>query len=209
MAYAEWHHGVEAPITEVKGSGAPPRFLWTPQEPSTWSLLSYGSSKMPGVRHLRVGFEKPVTIGSILARGGGRVSVLKPDAAAPGDMADDSLWIPAQRLKDGKLCDNEAGPDDEVVWTLPRQSRRAPCASRTPPRRATGTTPGSCAASLCSLIAGRTPRRRRSLSPTRTSSAQPWSTPRVQTTAGAAGRTSPSAMTDTRRPWPRRPFGSC
>ena len=54
------------------------------------------------MRHLRIGFNEPLPIGSVLVRGGGALSVLKPDAAYPGDLADDSQWIAAERIVGGK-----------------------------------------------------------------------------------------------------------
>lgn len=120
-AYAEWVDGVEKKIVhqDKNGTVQPLHYLWSSISPSDAGFLSYGDSKTPGVRHLRIGFEKAVNIGSILARGGGQVSVLKPDAAYPGDLADDSEWIPAQRLQNGAVSDEEAGQNEVVVWTLP------------------------------------------------------------------------------------------
>jgi len=120
--YAEWMDGVEKPIihTDPKGVVQPILSLWEPGTVFNGHPFPYGDSKTPGVRYLRIGFEKPVTIGSILVHGGGRVSVLRPNAILPGALTDNSLWISAQRLKNGKVSDEEAGPDDEVLWTLPQ-----------------------------------------------------------------------------------------
>jgi hypothetical protein len=42
---------------------------------------------------------------------------LGPNAVPSGH--DDSQWIPAQRIKQGKLSTDEAGPDEQVLWVLP------------------------------------------------------------------------------------------
>ena len=47
--------------------------------------------------------------------------MLKPGAALPGNVTDDSQWMPARKIKNGKVTsDEEAKRDDEeTVWTLP------------------------------------------------------------------------------------------
>jgi len=118
--YSEWVDGIEKPIVHTDSNGVVQHinYLWSPG--ATPNSISYGDSKTPGVRYLRISFEKPVTIGSILVHGTGRVSVLKPGAALPGSLNDDSQWIPAGRLKNGKVSDEEPRVDDEVIWTLPQ-----------------------------------------------------------------------------------------
>ncbi|MGB8356060.1 MAG: hypothetical protein WCD79_19330 [Chthoniobacteraceae bacterium] len=120
VTYTESLDGAEKEIINHYGNGAVEPYIWNKKTPTGNGLLSFGDSKAPGVRYLRVGFANPVTIGSILARGGGSVSVLKPGAALPGNVSDDSQWIPAERLNKGKLSKEEAEKDDEVVWTLPQ-----------------------------------------------------------------------------------------
>ena len=119
--WTEWVNGAakELDNRDARGVAEPFRYLWSKRTPIDYVPLLYGASKTPGVRYLGIGFKTPVTIGSILARGGGQVSVLKPGIAYPGDLADPSEWIPAQRLEAGQVTDAEVGPDDEVVWTLP------------------------------------------------------------------------------------------
>ena len=120
-AYSEWADGAEKPVAHLDGKGVaqPVRCLWGLGAATDVHPVSYGDSKMPGIRHLRIAFEKPVTVGSILARGDGRVSVLKPGVSS-GSMADDSLWIAAARLKNGRASDEEPAPGDEVLWALPK-----------------------------------------------------------------------------------------
>ncbi len=55
----------------------------------------------------------------MLVRGGGALSVLKPDAAYPGNLADDSQWIAAERIVDGQVSADEVDREGLVLWTLP------------------------------------------------------------------------------------------
>lgn len=84
-----------------------------------WPGVSWGDTKMPGVRHLRIGFKTPQRVGAVLVRGGGTLSVLKPGAAYPGNMADDTQWIPAQHVESADVTQDEAGRESLVLWTLP------------------------------------------------------------------------------------------
>ena len=79
-----------------------------------WPGVTFGDAKVAGARHLRVGLTKPVKIGSLLVRGGGRPCVLKSAAAYPGALADDSQWTPAERIGGAP-----AGREDYALWTLP------------------------------------------------------------------------------------------
>ncbi|HCE46480.1 MAG TPA: hypothetical protein DET40_23290 [Lentisphaeria bacterium] len=123
-AYAEWSDGREAPIPDAQKKNIdrmPVGMVWV-QDSRTRRPYGYefGKSKALGVRHIRIGFTKPVPIGAILAGGNIRVSVLKAEAAYPGNMADESQWIPAQRIKDGKVTGDELkGREDSALWTLP------------------------------------------------------------------------------------------
>ncbi len=120
ITYSEWVNGVEKEVVRLDGHGVatPAHYFWSKKVP-TDGRPQFGDSKTPGVRYLRIGFGNPVTIGSVLIRGAGQVSVLKPGMTYPGDLANDSQWIPAQRLKAGQVSDAEAEPDDAVLWTLP------------------------------------------------------------------------------------------
>src|SRR5581483_7261033 len=59
----------------------------------------------------------PMDLGSVVVRGGGALSALKPGAA--GSMDDDSQWVPAGRLKDGAVTVEEVRASEFAVWTLP------------------------------------------------------------------------------------------
>ena len=109
--FAEWVDGTERPTTSKRG---PAHVVWTAGSQIEWQGLRYGDSKNPGPRHLRVGFKAPVPIGSVLTKGGGRLSMLKADAAYPGDLSKDDQWIPAERL--GR---DEAVDDEFSLWVLP------------------------------------------------------------------------------------------
>lgn len=108
-AFLEWVDGAErAPDTK----NGPKHVMWTSSTAGDWMGLNYGGSKVSGTRHLKVGFKKPLDLGSVVVRGGGLLSALKPGAA--GRLDDDSQWIPAARLKKGEVEKQEF-----AVWTLP------------------------------------------------------------------------------------------
>jgi len=125
VTYTEWVDGASKEIVnfDVTGTTRPFYEIWSKKTQVNNHFFAYGDSKNPGVRYLSVGFKNPVTIGSILARAGGRVSVLKPGAA--GDPADDSQWIAAERVVAGHVSDAEVSSDEVTLWTLP-----APVATR-------------------------------------------------------------------------------
>jgi hypothetical protein len=47
--------------------------------------------------------------GAVRVRGGGRLSVLKPDAAGCGSIAEEAQWLPAERLRGREVSRAEAG----------------------------------------------------------------------------------------------------
>jgi hypothetical protein len=120
-AYAEWFDGKEIPLTQKRG---PEHSIWTPTSHVEWSDVKFGDSKTPGPRHLRIGFKTSIDAGSVVVRGGGRLSVLKPDATYPGDLNDESQWLSGERIdSDGGVTRDEAGNDDFSVWVLPPGTR--------------------------------------------------------------------------------------
>jgi hypothetical protein len=108
-AFAEWVDGVETPIKLADG---PRHVLWTRTTPPEWNGVPFGASRNPGARYLRLGFKGPVPVGSVLVRAGGRLSVLRPTAAYPGNLEDDLQWLPAERLEGGRVSQGEAGKED-------------------------------------------------------------------------------------------------
>ena len=119
-AFAEWMDGKETPLS-ARGEKPPTadKTIWTQQSSSGLFQLTYGDSKTPGTRYLRIGFNTPVAVGSILTQGQGQVSVLKPDAAYPGNLNDDSQWIAAERLKNGEVVTGETDEKAQTLWVLP------------------------------------------------------------------------------------------
>ncbi|MDB5297260.1 MAG: hypothetical protein JWO31_3243, partial [Phycisphaerales bacterium] len=118
-ALVEWVDGAERPVAGKPGQPTPFQFqdgrIETPG-------LTFGESAVPGVRHLRVGFRAPVTVGTVLVRGGGRLSVLRPAVAYPGDPARDQDWLPAERLVGtgaGVTSRDPVGRDELAAWVLP------------------------------------------------------------------------------------------
>ncbi|MDB5299510.1 MAG: repeat containing protein [Phycisphaerales bacterium] len=114
--FGQWVDGAETAVTTSNG---PRHVVWTDRTPPDWDGVRFGESKMSGPRHLRIGFKEPVKLGAVLVRGGGRLSVLKADAAYPGKLDDDSQWTAAQRLVAGRVSDTEVGAEEYAVWVLP------------------------------------------------------------------------------------------
>ena len=128
-AYAEWVDGIERSLDTQRRELAPQWVLWTNARnvKPGHSGMTFGDSKSPGARHLRIGFREAIPVGSVVVRGGGMLSVLKADADYPGDLSDDSQWIAAQRLVDAKPSRNpiletrvgRALRQGVGLWTLP------------------------------------------------------------------------------------------
>ena len=112
--FTQWSAGVESALTE-----APQAVVWTRQSKPDFRGAKFGPGRDAGPRHLRIGFAQAVAVGSVLASGGGSLSVLKAGAAYPGDLADDSQWLPAERLIDGAASRAEVGEGAFGVWVLP------------------------------------------------------------------------------------------
>ena len=116
-AFTEWVDGVEQPMTQKDGPG---HVVWTTSAPIQWSGAAFGDSKTPGPRHLRIGFKTPVSVGSVLVRAGGQISLLRPEAPYPGNMADASQWMPAARLEQRQISHGEGAREDYVLWVFPK-----------------------------------------------------------------------------------------
>ncbi|MFC5862566.1 hypothetical protein ACFPT7_09715 [Acidicapsa dinghuensis] len=114
--FAEWVDGHERPL---QNPNALRQLVWTRATMPSSSGMAYGASAEPGPRYLRLAFTQPVAIGSVLVRSGGQLSVLRPGAPYPGNLADDSQWLPAQRISQGQLADGEVSTDGYTVWVLP------------------------------------------------------------------------------------------
>ena len=96
-AFAQWADGAEAPVVVMdRGKDVGPAFvLCSDNNVPSYLGVKFGDTKSPGPRHLRIGFTAPVAVGSVLVRGGGRLSVLKPDAPGRGDLSNEAQWLPA------------------------------------------------------------------------------------------------------------------
>lgn len=152
-SFAEWVGGKETPVPNPSGhpNGTPAGVVWSADLPQQRLYgLEFGGSKEPGARHLRVGFKQPIGVGSILAGGDIAVSVLKSDAPYPGDLSDDSQWIPAERLGDGQVTNEGLKTRDDVaLWVLPpHTTTQAIRFSRSPSSVADATETGKYSAFL-------------------------------------------------------------
>jgi hypothetical protein len=114
---AEFVDGTERPVADP---AALRKTLWTATTASSSAaLFSFGASSQPGVRHLRIGFKSPISVGTVLVRAGGELSVLRPNAPYPGNLADESQWIPAQRVVNQQLSTAEVDSESYALWVLP------------------------------------------------------------------------------------------
>ncbi len=122
-SFAGWADGRETPISDPAVRGGAQWVIETATTRVGNSGVTFGDSKTPGARYLRIGFKKPLEVGSVLVRGGGTLSVLKAGASYPGDLNRDSDWVPAQRLVDGQLTSAEVERTDYALWSLPPGTR--------------------------------------------------------------------------------------
>jgi hypothetical protein len=115
--FAEWSEGAERPVASVKDGAR--AAVWTRNSQLDFRGVTYGESTTPGARHLRVGLRAPLAVGSVIVRGGGQLSVLKANAAFPGDLAREADWLKAERLRGSEVTDAEVGRDELAIWTFP------------------------------------------------------------------------------------------
>ena len=120
--YASWVEGREEKIAGSGRESAPEWVLWSQdsQQPGHSGVRFGAQSKEAGPRHLRIGFKQAIPVGSVLTLGGGKLSVLKSNAAYPGRLDQEADWLPAQRLlADGSVTDKQAGRGELSLWVLP------------------------------------------------------------------------------------------
>ena len=116
-AFASLFAGVETPMTGTEGGSA--AAMWTNNPLRDWRGVTFGNAATPGVRYLRIGFKAPLTVGSVLVRGGGSLSVLKSNAAYPGKLDEESQWVPATRLLKDQASKVEVDREEYAIWNLP------------------------------------------------------------------------------------------
>lgn len=118
-ALSEWTGGrAMTPANAVKLAS---ELVWTHDARQRGAYgYEFGKTKNLGIRHLRMGFARPIPIGAILTVGNVRVSVLRAEASYPGNPADDAQWLSAQRMIDGCVTSDEANAREAcALWTLP------------------------------------------------------------------------------------------
>lgn len=95
------------------------RVLWTQSTSVGYrgEEFRFGDAKSYGPRALRIGFKKPIAVGSVLVRGAVAVSVLRSGAAYPGRMASDDDWIIGQRTLNGSPTSTQT--DGYSLWIFP------------------------------------------------------------------------------------------
>jgi len=118
-AFAELVDG--QPLVGADAAKVMPELIWTHESRQRGAYgYMFGKSRKLGVRHLRLGFTRVLPMGAIVAAGNVRVSVLKAESPYPGDPADESQWIAAQRVGEGRVTGEETtDPDCCTLWTLP------------------------------------------------------------------------------------------
>ncbi|MEI6519074.1 MAG: hypothetical protein WCO98_03410 [bacterium] len=123
--FAEYVDGKETviekdPLAKDPVMDGTPQILWTQTTRPGYRQRNFGFSKKVGSRYLRIGFTKSIPVGTVMTEGNVAVSVLKQDIPYPGNLADDTQWIAAQRVKDGKISADEiTNAEDTALWILP------------------------------------------------------------------------------------------
>lgn len=110
--------GQEHIISKQRNPG-PEWLVWTRDSEAGWYGFEYGNSKTPGPRYLRIGFTRAVPVGTIC------ISVLKPTAAYPGDLNDDTQWITAQCINRDGIVASENAPEVSTRVLPPGTTTRA------------------------------------------------------------------------------------
>jgi len=115
-AFTQWVDGKEKPLAVNDGAR---HGIWTRTSRCEWDGVTFGRSKTPGPRHLRIAMKSAIPVGTVLVRGTGVLSVLKSDAVYPGKLDDEAAWLPAERIGVEGLSRQSADREDYVVWVLP------------------------------------------------------------------------------------------
>ena len=116
-SFAEWCAGTEHPIADP--TSIHQRIWMQGVVLPAVHPLPFGTCTQTGPRFIRIGFRSPIKVGSILVRGSGQLSVLRPGSPYPGNLADDRQWIPAQRILAHQVSEAPVDPDGFALWVLP------------------------------------------------------------------------------------------
>jgi hypothetical protein len=79
----------------------------------------YGTSTQAGPHHVRIGLNRSVPVGTIVATGDSQVSVLRSGATYPGDLTNETDWLPAQRIEFRQVATNFPDANAVSTWVLP------------------------------------------------------------------------------------------
>ena len=103
------------------------RVLWTDKSAPSAGELEFAADRKLGPRHLMLVFKQDVPVGTVLMRGNTRLSVLRPGIRGQANPADESHWIPGERLDGSAVTQGQPADGDALVaWVLPpRTSTRA------------------------------------------------------------------------------------
>ncbi len=119
-SFAEWDGGREQKVQDPNGASRGPGWvIWTTNSKPGHSGIAFGTSKTPGLRHLRIGFTETIPVGTVLTRGNIRVSALKADAGYPAKLDNDDAWTPGQRLAGNAVTTAQAERDEYALWVFP------------------------------------------------------------------------------------------
>ncbi len=123
--FGQWVSGSETPLvlSAEQAKLGMRALVWTKAGPPHWMNTKFGVGPSAGVRHMRVGFKETVELGSVLACGGGALSVLKTDAPYPGDLNNESHWEAAERMSGAEVTTKEVEAGAYGVWVLPNRTR--------------------------------------------------------------------------------------
>lgn len=113
----QWLDGKAEPVESMAKERH--KVLWTRSTGTHHQGIDYGAGRSTGARHLRLALARELAIGSVLAQGNGRLSVLKPGVEGWGDPGDESQWIAAERLDGRSVATAQPRNGGLCLWTLP------------------------------------------------------------------------------------------
>ncbi|PIY42678.1 MAG: hypothetical protein COZ06_24645 [Armatimonadetes bacterium CG_4_10_14_3_um_filter_66_18] len=118
--FEAWVNGKELTPEGWDVAQGPAWLLWTDTGRQTGhSGLAFGTAKVTGPRHLRIGLKEAVPVGTVLTKGNTQVGVLKEGAAYPGNLGNDAEWLQGQRLAGGEITVKQTDRDEFALWVFP------------------------------------------------------------------------------------------